>query len=74
MIEMVPKPRIRKRKCGGYLATSPKRARFIIGVTGNSKADVESKFWYTYVQWCETNPCSKPRSLAQQPTDGEVKT
>ena len=39
MIEMVPKPHIRRRTCGGYLATSPKRGRFQIGVTAKTEAD-----------------------------------
>lgn len=62
MIEMVPKPHIRKRPCGDYLAVAPKRARFHIGVTADTEAAVEHKFWNTYVRWCETLPLKAPHN------------
>jgi hypothetical protein len=56
MIEMVPKPRLIRRKCGGWLAVSPRCARFRIGVTADTEAHAEGKFWNAYVRWCEINP------------------
>ena len=56
MIEMVPKPRIIKRECGGFLAVSPRRARFRVGVTADTEAEAEAKFWSAYVRWCEIVP------------------
>lgn len=63
MIEMVPKPRIVKRACGGYLAVAPKRARFHIGVVADTEAEAEHKFWNTYVRWCETLPLNAVHDL-----------
>ena len=56
MIEMVPKPRLIERQCGGILALSPRRARFQIGVTADTDAEAESAFWKAYVRWCELVP------------------
>jgi len=56
MLEMVPKPRLIRRDCGGWLATSPKRARFLIGVTADTEGHAETAFWSTYVRWCEIYP------------------
>ena len=56
MIEMVPRPRLIDRKCGGVLAVSPKYARFRIGVTAETRAQAEYEYWRTYVRWCEIVP------------------
>lgn len=56
MIETVPKPRLIHRECGGWLAVSPRGARFQIGVTAETEAHAEHVFWETYVKWCETVP------------------
>ena len=56
MIEVVPCPRIVACAYGGYLAVSPRQARFQIGVTAQRRVVVEYKYWKTYIEWCETLP------------------
>lgn len=56
MIEMVPKPYLVRRTCGGYLAVAPRKARFKIAVTGKTEGEAEHKFWNHYVRWCEIVP------------------
>lgn len=44
-------PVINKRDCGGWIATSPKRAILTIGVTGSTEEDAREKFSDALKRW-----------------------
>ena len=46
-------PVIIKRDCGGWIATSPKRAILTIGVTGATEEDAREKFSEALKKWAE---------------------
>lgn len=50
---IVPKPKLRRRKCGGWLAVSSKEARFQIGVTADTEQEAHILFIQAYRRWGE---------------------
>jgi hypothetical protein len=49
--QTIPTPQLRERKTGGWLAVSPKWARFSIGVVGQTKEEAASAFRLEFARW-----------------------
>lgn len=49
----IVQPHLIRRTGGGWLAVSPKHARFLIGVTGTTEDEARDKFNVAYMQWIE---------------------
>lgn len=49
----IVEPRIVRCRNGQWLAFSPKRARFCIGVTASTEAEANQKFRSVYNEWIE---------------------
>ena len=47
-------PKLRARDCGGWLAVSPKWARFLVGVTADTKEEAIEKFRSEFAKWVAT--------------------
>jgi hypothetical protein len=47
------RPDIIKRTCGGWLAVSPRRARFRIGVTAATEDEAKENFRFAFGRWLE---------------------
>lgn len=62
-------PLIVARQCGGYLAISPKHARFKIGVTAKSAEEAATLFSDTYREWEAL--LIEPAALNPPPADKE---
>jgi hypothetical protein len=45
------RPELKRREAGGWLAISPKWARFLIGVVGETQEDAEEKFQLEFSRW-----------------------
>lgn len=46
-------PRMIERRCGGWLAVSPRSCSLKIGVTADSEEEARSEFRTAFVQWRE---------------------
>lgn len=45
---MCPRPKMIKRRCGGYLAVSPRGSRLLIGVTADTEHEAHILFIQSY--------------------------
>jgi len=45
------RPQILPRACGGWLAVSPRLARFSIGVTAATEKEAEELFRFEFARW-----------------------
>ncbi len=55
-------PRVTERRCGGFLALSPKESPFQIGVTGDTRDEAIAKFHISHAGWIETALSDVPLS------------
>lgn len=44
-------PRVVPRACGGWLAVSPRWARFSVGVTGQTEEEARDRFHSVFARW-----------------------
>jgi hypothetical protein len=50
----IPEPEVIERKCGGFLAISPRFAQIKIGVTAPYREAAKDLFTIRYAAWLET--------------------